>query len=60
MKKNVFSWLEHVEQMSEERMAKETYDGKVSGKRGRGGQLTFENTVTKILEEGDVKCMRTP
>ena len=36
------------------------YDGKVSGKRGRGRpRLTFENTVSKILE-GHVKSMRTP
>ena len=26
----------HVERMSDERMAKKIYDGKVSGKRGRG------------------------
>ena len=33
----------------------------MSGKRGRGRpRLTFENTVLKILEEGDVKSMRTP
>ena len=38
------------------------YDGKVSGKRGRGRPwLTlFENTVSKILEEGHVKSMRIP
>ena len=37
------------------------YDGKVSGKRCRGRpRLTFENTVSKILEEGHVKSMRTP
>ena len=42
-------------------MAKKIYDGKVSGKRGRGiPRLTFENTVSKILEEGHVKSMRTP
>ena len=42
-------------------MAKKIYDGKVSGKRGRGRpRLTFENTVSKILEEGDVNSMRTP
>ena len=42
-------------------MAKQIYDGKVNGKRGRGRpRLTFENTVSKILEEGDVKSMRTP
>ena len=42
-------------------MAKKIYDGKVSGKRSRGRpRLTFENTVSKILEEGHVKNMRTP
>ena len=59
MKKNVLSWFGHVEEMSDERMAKKIYDGKVSGKRGRvRPRLTFENTVLKILEEGHVK--RTP
>ena len=37
-------------------MTKKIYDGKVSGK-GRP-RLTFENTVSKILE-GHVKSMRT-
>ena len=46
----------HVERMSDERMAKKIYDGKVSG-RGRPW-LTFENTVSKILEEGHVKSMK--
>ena len=42
-------------------MAKKIYDGKVSGRRGRGRpRLTFENTVSKILEDGHVKSMRTP
>ena len=32
------------------------YNGKVSGKGGTGRpRLTFENTVSKILEEGHVK-----
>ena len=45
--------------MSDERIAKKIYDGKVSGKRGRGRpRLTFENTVSKILEEGHVKSMK--
>ena len=36
-------------------------DGKLSDKRGRGRpRLTFENTVSKILEDGQVKSMRTP
>ena len=44
MKKNVLSWFGHVERMSDERMTKKIYDGKVSGKRGRGRpRLTFEN-----------------
>ena len=47
--------------MSDERMAKKIYDGKVSGKRDRGRpRLTFENTVSKILEEGHVKSTRIP
>ena len=42
-------------------MAKKIYDRKVGGKRGRGRyRLTFENTISKILEEGHVKSMRTP
>ena len=41
-------------------MTKKIYDGKVS-KRGRGRpRLSFENTVSKILEVGYVKSMRTP
>ena len=61
MKKNVLSWFEDVERMSDERMAKKFYGGKISGKRGRGRpRLTFENTVLQILEEGHVKRMRTP
>ena len=37
------------------------YDGKVRGTRGRGRpRLAFENTVSKILEDGHVKSMRTP
>ena len=61
MKKNVLSWFGHVERMSDERIAKKIYDRKVSGKRGRGRpRLTFENTVSKILEEGHVKSTRTP
>ena len=57
----MLSWFGHVERMSDERMAKKIYDGKVSGKRGRGRPpLTFETTVSKILEEGHVKSMRTP
>ena len=55
MKKNVLSWLGHVE-----RMAEKIYEGKVSGKRGRRrSRLSFENTLLMILEEGHVKSMRT-
>ena len=44
--------------MNDERMTKKIYDGKVSGKRCRGRpRLTFENTVSKILEEGHVKSI---
>ena len=43
-----------------EELQKRIYDKKVSGKRGRGRpRLTFENTVSKILEEGHVKSTRT-
>ena len=50
MKKNVLSWFGHVERMSDDRMAKNIYDGKVSGKRDRERRLLiFENTVLKIL-----------
>ena len=37
------------------------YDGKVNGKRDRGeSRLTFENTVSKILDDGHVKSMTSP
>ena len=36
MKKNVLGGFGHVERMSDERMAKKIYDGKVIGKRVRG------------------------
>ena len=53
IKQNVLSWFGHVERMSDERMAKKIYDGTESGKRGSGRpRLTFENTVSNILEEG--------
>ena len=40
-------------------MAKKIYDGKMSGKRDRGRpRLTFENTVSKMMEAGHVKSMR--
>ena len=35
-KKNVLRCFGHVERMSDERMAKKIYDGKMSGKRGMG------------------------
>ena len=58
--KNALSWFGHVERMSDERLANKIYDGKVSGKRDRGRpRLTFENAVSKLLEEGHVKSMRT-
>ena len=42
-------------------MTKNIYDGEVSGKRDRGRPCsTFENTVSKILEESQVKVMRIP
>ena len=61
MKNNMLSWFGHDERMNDERMAKKIYDGKVSGKRGTGRpRLTFENTVSKILEESHIKSMKTP
>ena len=36
MKKYVLSWFGHIERMSDERLAKQIYDGKVRGKRGKG------------------------
>ena len=40
-------------------MAIKIYDRKVSGERDRGRpRLTFENTVSKILEKGHVKSIR--
>ena len=63
MKKNVLCWFRHVERTSDERMAKKIYCGKVSGKRDRGRyRLTLvfsKNAVSKILEEGHIKSMRT-
>ena len=39
--------------------SKDVYGGKMSGKRGKGrSQLTFENTVSKILEDVHIKSMR--
>ena len=35
MKMNVLKWFGNVQQMSDERMAKKTYEGKVGGKRDR-------------------------
>ena len=47
--------------MRDERMAKTIYDGKMNDKGGRGKpRLTYENTISKILEKGHVKSMRTP
>ena len=47
MKKKVLSLFGHVERMSDQRMAKKIYDGKVSGKRDIGRpRLTFDNTVS--------------
>ena len=31
--KNVLNWFEHVKRMSDERMVKKFYDGKMNGKR---------------------------
>ena len=61
MKKNVVSCFGHVERMSDERMTKKNYDEKGVVPLGRGRtRLTFENKVSKILEENHVKCMKTP
>ena len=56
MKKNVLSWFGHVERMSDERMAKKIYDGKIRRERPR---LTYQNTISKVQDEGHVKSMRT-
>ena len=46
IKENVLSWFGHVERMSDERMAKKIYEGKVSGNRDKGRpRLTFENIL---------------
>ena len=46
--------------MSDKRLTKKKYDGKVSRIRGRRRpQLTFENTVSKVLED-PVKNMKPP
>ena len=50
MKKNALSWFGHVERMSDERMAINIYDGKVSGKGGKGKpRFIFENTVSLVI-----------
>ena len=50
MNKNVLSWFGQVERMSDEKMAKKTYDnGKVSGKkRKRKPQLTSNSYKPQI------------
>ena len=54
MKKNVLSWFGHVERMSDERMAKKIYEGKVGGEIDRGRpRLTFEKPSLHV------KTMRT-
>ena len=47
--------------MSDEIMAQKIYDRKVTSKIGRRRRprLTFEKTVSKRLEKGHVKSMRT-
>ena len=55
MKKNVLSWIGHVERVSDERMAKKNYDGKVKGKRDSGRpRLTFENSI----KDGGRSCKK--
>ena len=47
--------------MSDERMAKRIYEGKVSSRRGRRRpQLGFEKTVSKILEKSLIKSPGGP
>ena len=59
MKKNVLSCSGHIERTSDERKAKNIYDGKVDGKRGtERPRPIFENIISKILEEGHVKSIR--
>ena len=57
---NVLSWFGYVEKMSDERMAKKIYDGKVIGKSSRRPRLTFKYIILKILEEERVKSVRIP
>ena len=53
-------WFGHVERISDERLAKKFFEGKVSGRRGRGRpRWIFKDTVSKIVEEGDIKRTRT-
>ncbi|CAK1601092.1 unnamed protein product [Parnassius mnemosyne] len=59
--KGVLRWFGHVERMSEDRMVKKIYSAKVNIKRCRGRpRLTFEDHVSKLLEEGRVKSTRIP
>ncbi|CAK1596166.1 unnamed protein product [Parnassius mnemosyne] len=59
--KGVLRWFEHVERMSEDQMVKKIYSAKVNIKRCRGRpRLTFEDHVSKLLEEGRVKSTRIP
>ena len=44
--------------IDDERMAEKIYNGKMRGKERL--RLTFENIVSKILEEGHVKSVMTP
>ena len=46
----------HVDKMSDERMAKKTYEERVSGKRnGRErARLIFKNTILMLLQESPV------
>ena len=49
--------MSNVERISDERMAKKIYNGKVRGRERP--RLTLENAILKILEEGHVKSMGT-
>ncbi|CAG4954309.1 unnamed protein product [Parnassius apollo] len=59
--RGVLQWFGHVERRSEDRMVKKIYRAKVNIKRCRGRpRLTFEDHVSKLLEEGRVKSTRIP
>ena len=53
IEKNVLSWFGHHERMSDERMAKNIYCGKVSGKRQGETSQKHEDPPKGMYEEVD-------